>query len=77
LIIVLNATPLIYVTKIGFSWIFEKLRGLGVKIIVPETVYQEVVTIGKEKGFSDAMIVNELVKKNVFEIKKCLTRKCC
>jgi len=59
LIIVLNATPLIYVTKIGFSWIFEKLRELGVKIIVPETVYQEVVTIGKEKGFSDAIIVNE------------------
>jgi len=59
LIIVLNATPLIYVTKIGFSWIFEKLRELGVKIIVPETVYQEVVTIGKEKEFSDAIIVNE------------------
>ena len=74
MIIVLNATPLIYVTKIGFSWVFEKLGELGVKIIVPETVYQEVVTIGKEKGFSDAIIVDELVKKNVFEIKKCLTK---
>ena len=69
MIIVLNATPLIYVTKIGFSWIFEKLGELGVKIIVPETVYQEVVTIGKEKEFSDAIIVNELVKKNVLRLR--------
>ena len=74
MIIVLNATPLIYVAKIGFSWVFEKLRNFGVKIIVPEIVYQEVAVIGRRKGFSDAIVIDELVKKNIFEVRKCLNR---
>jgi len=59
-----NSTPLIYLSKVSLSWIFEKLEG---EKLTPKTVYSEVVVEGKKRGEVDAFIVDELVN-NVFEV---------
>lgn len=56
---VLDATPLIYLAKVGM---LEKLKDLPVKIIVPRKVVGEVVEKGKEKGAEDAVIVERLLQ---------------
>ena len=61
---VFNSTPLIYLSKVSLSWIFEKLEG---EKLTPKTVYSEVVVEGKKRGEVDAFIVDELVN-NVFEV---------
>ena len=61
---VFNSTPLIYLSKVSLSWIFEELEG---EKLIPKTVYSEVVVEGKKRGEVDAFIVDELVN-NVFEV---------
>ena len=63
--LVFNATPLIYLTKIGLSKIFEELK--DEKLTSP-SVKREVVDEGKRKGVADAIILDNLFLKGVFKI---------
>ncbi|MCS7119910.1 MAG: DUF3368 domain-containing protein [Nitrososphaerota archaeon] len=65
--LVFNSTPLIYITKIGLSRIFEELE--GEKLTSPR-VKCEVVDEGKRKGIADAIILERLFQKYVFKIVK-------
>lgn len=37
---------------------------------LPSSVYEEVVEVGKEKGFNDALITKELVERKVLKVKE-------
>ena len=63
--LVFNATPLIYITKIGLSEIFEELK--DEKLTSPH-VKGEVVDEGKRKGVSDAIVLQKMFKNNVFKV---------
>ncbi len=65
--LVFNSTPLIYLTKVGLSGIFEDLKGLK---LTPPTVKREVVDEGKRKGVPDAIVLEKLFKNNVFSVVK-------
>ena len=62
---IFNSMPLIYLSKVSLSWIFEELEG---DKLIPKTVYFEVVVKGKERGEADAFIVDEMTRKGVFEV---------
>jgi predicted nucleic acid-binding protein len=72
MIYVFDSTPLIYLSKASLSWIFEELRG---EKLIPEGVYQQVVTRGEEIGEADALIVEELIEKGTFSVNKVEIRK--
>jgi predicted nucleic acid-binding protein len=63
--LVFNATPLIYLTKVGLSRIFEELKD---DKLTSSSVKREVVDEGKRKGVADAIILNKLFLKGVFEV---------
>ena len=63
--LVFNSTPLIYLTKVGLSRVFE---GLKVEMLTPPSVKREAVDKGKSKGIPDAEVLGELVEGNVFEV---------
>jgi len=63
--LVFNATPLIYITKIGLSKIFEDLK--DEKLTSPH-VKREVVDEGKRKGVPDALILENMFQNNVFKV---------
>lgn len=63
--LVFNATPLIYITKVGLSKVFEDLK--NEKLTSPQ-VKREVVDEGKRKGVPDATILERLFKNNVFKV---------
>jgi predicted nucleic acid-binding protein len=65
--LVFNSTPLIYLTKVGLSTVFE---GLGGEKFTSPTVKKEVVTEGKRKGISDAVILGRLFENSVFKVRK-------
>ncbi len=54
--IVLDATPLIYLAKVG---LLSRFKGLPCGMLVPKGVLGEVVDRGKEKGDPDAVIVEK------------------
>jgi hypothetical protein len=56
--VVSDSTPLIYLAKIGR---LNLLRGVFEKIYIPETVFNEAVTQGKELNMSDAFIIEKAV----------------
>lgn len=56
--IVSDSTPLIYLAKIGR---LNLLRGVFEKIYIPEAVFNEAVTQGKELNMSDAFIIEKAV----------------
>ena len=62
---VFNSTPLIYLSKVNLSWIFEELEG---EKLIPKSVYFEVVVNGKERGDADAFIIEDLVKKDTIKV---------
>ena len=64
---VFDSTPLIHLVKAGLAWMIEELG--GEKYVVP-SVYAEVVEAGKAKGFNDAFVSEELIKKGVMVVKK-------
>ncbi|MHA1363742.1 MAG: DUF3368 domain-containing protein [Candidatus Freyarchaeota archaeon] len=64
--LIFNATPLIYLAKAG---LIEHVGKLPEKKYLPKSVYDEVVTKGKERGLSDAFRVDKLVEEGVIEIK--------
>jgi len=63
--LVFNATPLIYITKVGLSKVFEDLK--DEKLTSPE-VKKEVVDEGKRKGVPDAIVLEKMFKNNVFKV---------
>jgi len=65
--LVFNSTPLIYLTKVGLSTVFEGL--VGEKFTSP-TVKKEVVEEGKRKGISDAIVLGKLFENSVFKVRK-------
>ena len=56
--VVSDSTPLIYLAKIGR---LNLLRGVFEKIHIPEAVFNEAVTQGKELNMSDAFIIEKAV----------------
>lgn len=60
--VVSNSTPLIFLAKIGRLNLLERLFD---KIIIPNTVFAEVVVQGKERNYSDAYLVEKFIKKGV------------
>jgi predicted nucleic acid-binding protein len=65
--LVLNASPLIHIVRAGYSWVLEKIGGLG-EITIPEEVYRDVVMRGKEKGAPDAHVIEGLVEEGVIKV---------
>lgn len=65
--LVFNSTPLIYLTRIGLSRIFEELK--DEKLTSP-SVKHEVVEEGKRKGVADAIILDKLFQKGIFKVVK-------
>ncbi|MGB9959705.1 MAG: DUF3368 domain-containing protein [Candidatus Bathyarchaeales archaeon] len=65
--LVFNSTPLIYITKIGLSRIFEELE--GEKLTSP-SVKSEVVDEGKRKGVVDAILLDKLFQNDYFKVVK-------
>jgi len=64
--LVFDATPLIYLATV------ERLgmvRLLGQNCVIPEPVYDEVVTVGVEAGHPDARRVEQAVEDGVFEVR--------
>ena len=60
--VVSNSTPLIFLAKIGKLDLLEKIFD---SVQIPNEVYLEVVVEGKEKGYSDAFLVGNLIEKRV------------
>lgn len=65
--IILDATPLIYLTKAGLTKILEELK--EEKITSPQ-VKREVVDEGKNKGIPDAIVLEKMFQNNVFTTKE-------
>ena len=63
--LVLNSTPLIYITKVGLSKVLEDLE--DEKLTSPH-VKREVVDEGRGKGVPDAVILEKMFRDNVFKV---------
>jgi len=63
--LVFNSTPLIYLTKVGLSKVFENLE--EEKVTSPE-VKREVVDEGKRRGVPDAVVLEKLFSSKVFRV---------
>ena len=61
--LVFNSTPLIYLTKVGLSKIFEGLK--EEKLTSPQ-VKREVVDEGNRKGVPDAVILEKMFENKMF-----------
>ena len=64
--LILNASPLIHLVKAGYSWIIEKLSE-DEKLLTTSEVLDEILR-GKEKGFTDAFIVEKLVSMGIIKV---------
>lgn len=63
--VISNATSLIYLAKSGSIHLLKKLYG---SILIPKEVHEEVVVKGKEKGFSDAVVIEEQIENGWIKI---------
>ena len=70
--LVFNATPLICITKVGLSEVFE---GLEDEKLTSPHVKREVVDEGKRKGVQDATVLDGMFQNNVFKVAKPENRK--
>ena len=66
-IAVSNSGPLIHLARAG---LIDFLFRLYDKIFIPESVFDEVVTKGKEEGHSDAIIIEQAISNSKIEVKK-------
>jgi predicted nucleic acid-binding protein len=64
--VVSNSTPLIFLAKIGRLDLLEKIFDA---VIIPDKVFSEVVIEGKEKGYSDAFIVEKFIDNGIISKK--------
>ena len=58
--VVSNSTPLIFLAKIGKLDLLERIFS---KVYISDAVFNEVIIKGKEKGYSDAFLVEKFVEK--------------
>ena len=65
MILVFDSAPLIY---FGKTKLLEKIAKINFKLVVPKSVYREVIEIGIERGFEESIYVKEIVDRS-FEIK--------
>ncbi|GCC11295.1 hypothetical protein IPdc08_01346 [archaeon] len=65
--IVSNSTPLIGLARLNR---LHLLKEFFVEVCIPEEVYREVVTRGKEEKYPDAFMVEETVKEGWIIVKK-------
>jgi len=63
--LVFNSTPLIYLTKVGLSEVFD---GLKEEKLTSPKVKREVADEGKRKGVPDAVVLEKMFRNNVFRI---------
>jgi predicted nucleic acid-binding protein len=54
--IVSNSSPLIHLSRIGWLTLLKKVFE---RVIIPRTVFQEVVIKGEEKGYLDAKLIRK------------------
>jgi len=64
---IFNATPIIYLCKIGLANIFTEFS--EEKYITPQIV-EEVVDKGKKLGAPDAFIAEQLIKQSIIKVKE-------
>ncbi|TFG27497.1 MAG: hypothetical protein EU532_07300 [Promethearchaeota archaeon] len=65
-IAVSNSCPLIHLATVG---IIDCLFRLYDKILIPESVYDEVVIKGKKEGHSDALIIEQAISNDKVQVK--------
>jgi len=65
-LLVLDATPLIYLTRVGLGSVFE---GLGCRVVTSPRVKAEVVDEGARRGYPDASVLGELFRRGVVEVR--------
>ena len=65
--LVLDATPLIYLTRVGLGSVFE---GLGCELVTSPRVRREVVDEGAGRGYPDASVLGELFRRGVIEVRE-------
>ena len=70
--IVSNASPLIYLAKVGKLYLLKELFQI---VLIPKSVYEEVVIKGKDKGFPDAEVVERAVKDGWIKVVEVQTEK--
>ena len=66
--LVINASPLIHIVKAGYSWIIEELSREE-ELLTTKEVMGEVLR-GKEKGFTDAFLIEELIEKGILKVER-------
>ncbi len=66
-VLVLNASPIIYLCKSGLATRLRQLRS-SFRFVTSDEVYNEVYTRGVEKGVSEANILKELFDGGVIEV---------
>lgn len=71
-LLVFDATPLIYITKVGLSKVFEDLND---EKLTSSQVKREVVDQGKGKGIADAIILEKMFQNDVFKVTEPQNRK--
>lgn len=62
---VFDATPLIYLAKVGQLELASHLEG---RCRIPEPVYDEVVTAGLEEGHADARRIERCIDDGIFDV---------
>ncbi len=62
-----NSGPLIHLTIVGLLELFFKLYDV---ILIPQSVYNEIVVKGKEEGHSDAIILEQAISNEKIKVKK-------
>ncbi|MEA3255837.1 MAG: DUF3368 domain-containing protein [Candidatus Altiarchaeota archaeon] len=65
--IVSNASPLIYLAKVGKLHLLKELFG---KILIEEEVKREVVDRGKEEGAADSIVIEESIREGWIIVKR-------
>lgn len=64
--VVSNASPLIYLAKLGKLSLLEDIFD---EVVIPDEVYQEVVVSGKEEGYSDSFVIDRAIDEGLIEHK--------
>ncbi|MDD5616845.1 MAG: hypothetical protein PHH85_11675 [Candidatus Methanoperedens sp.] len=72
MITIKDSMILIHLVKLAV--LEESCRHFG-NVLIPEKVYEEAVLAGTEKGYPDALIIEQEIKGNLIKIKKVLDKK--
>jgi predicted nucleic acid-binding protein len=65
ILLVMDSTPLIH---LGKSNILEKVPELGYRVIIPMTVFEEVVVKGKRKGQIESLDIERIIRDGPFDV---------